>query len=203
MNRSTEVGLPAREWAVYNLQKAVWTMFGGKMMDTFMDKLAQKMNAQEMIKANSAAEAAKMEQLQNQVAEYENLLQEMRKVNLKTVENAEQVKQVVQESLQKIEEIQAAADSKEDKEELLAELKKQLETAFRVSNDFQHKENVKVYRNVQAAMVEELNKQTETIVAGQQEGSRKQKAVIPLSVCIMLLVIVDIVINLFQIVIPF
>lgn len=203
MNRSTEVGLPAGEWAVYNLQKAVWTMFGGKMMDTFMDKLAQKMNAQEMIKANSAAEAAKMEQLQNQVAEYENLLQEMRKVNLKTVENAEQVKQVVQESLQKIEEIQAAADSKEDKEELLAELKKQLETAFRESNDFQHKENVKVYRNVQAAMVEELNKQTETIVAGQQESSRKQKAVVPLSVCIMLLVIVDIVINLFQIVIPF
>ena len=56
---------------MHNLQKVVWTMFGGKMMDTFMDKLAQKMNAQEMIKANSAAEAAKMEQLQNQVAEYE------------------------------------------------------------------------------------------------------------------------------------
>lgn len=171
-------------------------------MDTFMDKLAQKMNAQEMIKANSAAEAAKMEQLQNQVAEYENLLQEMRKVNLKTVENAEQVKQVVQESLRKIEEIQTAADSKEDKEELLAEVKKQLETAFRESNDFQHKENVKVYRNVQAAMVEELNKQTETIIAGQKEGSRKQRAVIPLSVCILLLVIADIVINLLNIVIP-
>lgn len=172
-------------------------------MDTFMDKLAQKMNAQEMIKANSAAEAAKMEQLQNQVAEYEKLLQEMRKVNLKTVENAEQVKQVVQESLWKIEEIQTAADSKEDKEELLAEVKKQLEAAFRESNDFQHKENVKVYRNVQAAMVEELNKQTETIVAGQQEGVKKQKAVLPLSVCILVLVIADIVINLLNIVIPF
>lgn len=172
-------------------------------MDTFMDKLAQKMNAQEMIKANSAAEAAKMEQLQNQVAEYEKLLQEMRKVNLKTVENAEQVKQVVQESLQKIEEIQVAANSKEDKEELLAEVKKQLEEAFRESNDFQHKENVKVYRNVQAAMVEELNKQTDTIVAKQQEGSKKQKALIPLSVCIMLLVIIDIAVNLFNITLVF
>ena len=173
------------------------------MMDTFMDKLAQKMNAQEMIKANSAAEAAKMEQLQSQIAEYESLLQEMRKVNLKTVENAEQVKQVVQESLQKIEEIQAAADSQEDKEELLAEMKKQLEEAFRQSNDFQHKENVKVYRNVQAAMVEELNKQTETIVAKQQESSKKQKAILPLSICIMLLIIIDIVVNLFNITIMF
>ncbi|MBO5209634.1 MAG: hypothetical protein J6B68_09875 [Lachnospiraceae bacterium] len=178
-------------------------MFGGKMMDTFMDKLAQKMNAQEMIKANSAAEAAKMEQLQSQITEYENLLQEMRKVNLKTVENAEQVKQVVQESLQKIEEIQVAADSKEDKEELLAELKKQLEEAFNQSNDFLHKENVKVYRNVQAAMVEELNKQTETLVAKQQESSKKQKAVVPLSICIMLLIIIDIVVNLFNITIMF
>lgn len=172
-------------------------------MDTFMDKLAQKMNAQEMIKANSAAEAAKMEQLQSQIAEYESLLQEMRKVNLKTVENAEQVKQVVQESLRKIEEIQAAADSQEDKEELLAEMKKQLEEAFRQSNDFQHKENVKVYRNVQAAMVEELNKQTETIVAKQQESSKKQKAILPLSICIMLLIIIDIVVNLFNITIMF
>ena len=36
-------------------------------MDTFIDKLAQKKNAQEMIKANMTAEAAKMEQLQNQM----------------------------------------------------------------------------------------------------------------------------------------
>ena len=27
-------------------------MFGGRWMDTFMDKLAQKLNAQEMIRAN-------------------------------------------------------------------------------------------------------------------------------------------------------
>ena len=41
-------------------------MFGGKWMDTFMDKLAQKLNAQEMIKANSAADAEEMDQLKNQ-----------------------------------------------------------------------------------------------------------------------------------------
>ena len=50
-------------------------------MDNFMDKLAQKFNAQEMIKANSQAEAAEMKKLQLQVAEYEKILQEMRKLN--------------------------------------------------------------------------------------------------------------------------
>ena len=43
-------------------------MFGGKWMDTFMDKLAQTLNAQEMIKANSAADAEEMDQLKNQRA---------------------------------------------------------------------------------------------------------------------------------------
>ena len=56
-------------------------------MDTFMDKLAQKRNAQEMIRANAAAEAQKMQKLEQQVAAYEGLLQEMRKVNTKSIEN--------------------------------------------------------------------------------------------------------------------
>ena len=55
-------------------------------MDNFMDKLAQKFNAQEMIKANSQAEAAEMKKLQLQVAEYEKILQEMRKLNYKNAE---------------------------------------------------------------------------------------------------------------------
>ena len=49
-------------------------MFGGKWMDTFMDKLAQKLNAQEMIKANSAADAEEMNQLKNQLREYDECL---------------------------------------------------------------------------------------------------------------------------------
>ena len=40
-------------------------------MDNFMDKLAQKFNAQEMIKANSAAEAAENKRMQEQLAAYE------------------------------------------------------------------------------------------------------------------------------------
>ena len=52
-------------------------MFGGKWMDTFMDKLAQKLNAQEMIKANSAADAEEMDQLKNQLREYDECLAQM------------------------------------------------------------------------------------------------------------------------------
>ncbi len=43
-------------------------------MDTFMDKLAQKLTAQEMIRANSAAETEEMELLKEQVKEYKECL---------------------------------------------------------------------------------------------------------------------------------
>ena len=44
-------------------------------MDTFIDKMAQKRNAQEMIRANSAAEAAKMEQMmQQQTTHYDEMM---------------------------------------------------------------------------------------------------------------------------------
>ena len=201
-------------------------------MDTFMDKLAQKMNAQEIIKANMAAETARMEQLQGQVEAYEALLKDMRHVNMKTVENTEQMKKVLQESLQKIEEVQSASNDNADIEQMLAELKRemkrelqegllkieemqsasndetdvkqmlaelkqQMEETSQRSDDFIHKENVKVYRNVQAAMVEELGKQTELLMQKQQENTGGKKALIPLSVITILLVIADIVIHLF------
>ena len=44
-------------------------------MDTFIDKIAQKRNAQEMIRANMTAEAVKMEQMENQMKEYDAIMQ--------------------------------------------------------------------------------------------------------------------------------
>ena len=72
-------------------------------MDTFIDKLAQKRNAQEIIRANTAAEAQKMEKLEKQVEAYEGLLQEMRKVNTKSIENEHKLERLLEESLKKIE----------------------------------------------------------------------------------------------------
>lgn len=164
-------------------------------MDTFMDKLMQQRTAQGMIEANSAADAAKMEMLQRQMSGYEMLLQEMRKINLKTIENTEQMQKAIQASFQKIESFQTDNDAQAATEEFLAEMKKQLEESF-------HKECIKVYRNVQASMIDEMDKQTAAFAAKQQENSKKQKLLLPAAVITMLLVAADIVIHLFNIVIP-
>ena len=165
-------------------------------MDTFMDKLMQQQRtAQGMIEANSAADAAKMEMLQRQMSGYEMLLQEMRKINLKTVENTEQMQKAIQASFQKIESFQADNSAQAVTEEFLTEMKKELEESF-------HRECIKVYRNVQASMIDEMDKQTAAIVAKQQENSKKQKLFLPVAVITMLLVAADILIHLFNIVIP-
>lgn len=171
-------------------------------MDNFMDKLAQKFNAQEVIKANSQAEAAEMKKLQLQVAEYEKILQEMRKLNYKNSELSEKIEGLVGENANKIQGLQEEEtkllltlqnltdEQRRIREEELAEKeaehaeKKQqaqeqtqqleeLEERFRQSNDFVHKENVKVYRNVQAVIVEELRNQTETLQKENQKLDRK------------------------------
>ena len=55
-------------------------------MDNFIDKLAQKFTAGEVIRANQAAEEQELRRLRQQVAEYENCLQEMRKLQLLNTE---------------------------------------------------------------------------------------------------------------------
>ena len=157
-----------------------------------MDKLAQKFSAQEMIKANSQAEAEEMKRLQLQVSEYEKILQEMRKLNYRNTELSEKLDRMIGENADKIQ------GMKEDEQRLIAALRdltdeqtrnreadlerrdaerlareqvegtqKQadlsaitdlLENKFQKSDDFVHKENVKVYRNVQAVVVDEIRR---------------------------------------------
>ena len=150
-------------------------------MDTFMDKLAQKRNAQEMIRANAAAEAQKMQKLEQQVAAYEGLLQEMRKVNTKSIENEHKLERLLEESLKKIEGAQgtgAPADSSKLIEEIRESLtsgQSQMESQLKQSDDLLHKENVKVYRNVQAALIEELGKQTQCELQAYQYDDKSKK----------------------------
>ena len=145
-----------------------------------MDKLAQKFSAQEMIKANSQAEAEEMKRLQLQVSEYEKILQEMRKLNYRNTELADKLDRMIGDNADKIQ------GMKEDEQRLIAALRdltdeqtrnreaenrKQtdlaaiaelLENKFQKSDDFVHKENVKVYRNVQAVVVDEIKRSTES-----------------------------------------
>ena len=78
-------------------------------MDNFMDKLAEKYNATDMIKANSQAETAQMQSLQEQVEAYETVLQEMRKLNYKNSELTEKMYALVDESLEKVRTLQIEA----------------------------------------------------------------------------------------------
>lgn len=68
-------------------------------MDTFMDKLAQRLNAQEMINANSAADAEEMNRLRNQVTEYNECLLRMQEVNRETMEVNRQTVQLLENTI--------------------------------------------------------------------------------------------------------
>lgn len=160
-------------------------------MDNFIDKLAQKFTAGEVIKANQAAEEGELRRLREQVAEYERCLQEMRKLQMRNTEAAESLKELLEqgkadirgladESLNKITRLTAPEGSDKRIEETLDKLiataeKNQKEIAewFRQADDFLHKENVKVYRNVQAVVTEESKTGREAILAAQDSTAKK------------------------------
>lgn len=182
-------------------------------MDNFIDRLAQKFTAGEVIKANSAAEERELKRLREQVAEYEKCLQEMRKVQMTNtqtaqnlhdlmVESSESIRQLTKESAAKIAQIQmetdeqkaeakksveAAACTVEQMEEKVEKIQetvaqlndvldknqKDIEDWFKQADDFLHKENVKVYRNVQAVVVDEVANKADTIMKTQEEVIKK------------------------------
>lgn len=171
-------------------------MLGGKIMDTFMDKLAQKLTAQEMIKANMAADAEEMNKLRAKEKEYAECLEQMQKLietgvgKLETAQvDCKQLSSQVELSIERIAEVMDALDEQgedvtADLEELkaslklltdnpavLEELKKLVNEKLDSTNENVHKECVKVYRNVQAAVVEENGKLTESI-SGTVNGLR-------------------------------
>lgn len=124
-------------------------------MDTFIDKLAQKFSAQDMIRANLAAEAKETRKLREKMESYESLLQEMRQINLKNMESAERVNQMLQEGAQT------------DRE--------YLQEMFTKTDETLHTENVKVYRNVQAAIQTGLEEQTKTLLEEQRKQIAEQQ----------------------------
>ncbi len=212
-------------------------------MDNFMDKVAQKLTSQDMIRANSAADAAEIENLETQVAlfkdqmeKYDDCLQEMRKLNLKNIESAQGVQdlaeqtneklgkaaeeisfasvskiqqtsdlsiaginQAVSEGLAKIAEIKENADNLEAITETMSGLQGKLEDSFKSMEDFLHTDNVKVYRNVQAAMIEELEKQTTEIKEAQEKSDRGNKVLLPFVIITMILSLANLGISVAQI----
>ena len=145
-------------------------------MDMFMDKLAQKLNAQEIIRANAAADAEEMNKLKNQIAEYNDCLTKLQKlieegtVVLQNAEaGSEDIHRLAEEAIGKIQAIQQNNAGLEQMSGQLAqklehvetEMGNKLETMSAAVDENTHKECVKVYRNVQAVVVEERGKQIE------------------------------------------
>ena len=178
-------------------------MFGGKWMDTFIDKLAHKLTAQEMIKANSAADAAELQRTKSQLAKYEELLRELREVGRLNAESAKQVRDLaaeglarvedtqrvsvlIDETIAKVEQIQSAQMDMETLEAKLEELKSSLQPMLEQLSEHVHKENVKVYRNVQAVVEEETAKVTEQVDKSVKSLSGRVTAVLSVSIVALL-----------------
>ena len=198
-------------------------------MDNFMDKLAQRMSANELIKANSAAEAMELRRLQEQLADYETILQETRKLNLKNSELTDQTKELVGVGLADIKKIldEANAGKEQEKEKQASEytnieeklskivedltlLQQSLEEQGKQEQssdelmdkieDFVHKENVKVYRNVQAVVVDNLKSQTDEMQSANEKIQKRFSGIKPLLIISVVAMIADIVIDVLQMV---
>ena len=208
-------------------------------MDNFIDRLAQKFIAGEVIRANSAAEEREMKKLREQVAEYERCLQEMRKIQLTNtqsaqnlhdmmVENADGIRKLTQESLGKLANVQleanaqnadakkavdAAATAMAKMEEQVLKMQEtvaslsedlnknqaEMKECFEKADDFLHKENVKVYRNVQAVVVEEVgNKAQEIIKASEEAASKANKPVLVFAVLGFIMAAASLVFQIFE-----
>lgn len=242
-------------------------------MDTFMDKLAQKLTAQEMIKANMAADAEEMNQLKEKNKEYAECLEQMQKLvedSVNKLENAKvdgsEINRLVEEGISKINQVRVNTENQMNSEVLavLEELKKlaatepevlqelkilpQLQTLLNEVkttscdvktaindidvavkdvdaavkavgatvkdvdttvknfeneikennesvNDNIHKECVKVYRNVQAVVVEENGKQTETLTGTVSALKGKLNAIMGVSIAALILALGSVVIQ--------
>lgn len=180
-------------------------MFGGKIMDNFMDKIAQRISSQEVIRANAQAEALQMKKLQAQFETYDELLKEMQQLNQKNTALADMAKSLMESCQERLEqepqENEAENEAIEAQEKLLEEVRLSVEELKQAlagnaakteelleqSQEFVHKENVKVYRNVQAVIVEELKNQTQELNAGTQKLEKQTAGLKPIMVIALVL----------------
>ena len=235
-------------------------------MDTFIDKLAQRLTAQEMIKANTAADAEELHKVQGQVKQYEAYLDELQNISsavtaavsrlehageisgemvdrlehasgasaavierlegaienalqvsgrmehlqqvsaeladklehadVASAASAERIDQVVNAGLDKLERAQINTDGinelveagickirevQQDNENIQMLLKDSANSQNETISDYVHKENVKVYRNVQAVVVEEAAKHTENLEKISKAGAGKMGLLLGIS----------------------
>ena len=145
-------------------------------------------NPDEMIRANGAAEAAQTDRLKAEVEDYSQTLSELRELYEKNNELVQKLQfmnrnttdgirtliednnRQIAEKLSALEEWDHNAFREEVKTSIsdatdrivgsIRESNGAAQELFRESNDFNHRDNVRVYRNVQASVIAELSRQT-------------------------------------------
>ncbi len=161
-------------------------------------------NPDEMIRANGAAEAAQTDHLKEQVEDYSEVLEQLRQLYEKNNElvqklqfmsrnTTEEIRSMIEANNQQISEklesmegwdhqafeenfTKAVSDGNDRILKSLSDSQDQVAQLQQESCDFTHKENVRVYRNVQAAMIEELARQTREL--GEKLDAIEQKEIV-------------------------
>ena len=125
-----------------------------------MGNLAGKMSAQEMIKANTAAEAAHREQIESQNKQYEEEITVLRQNAKKLEDRLDGIEEVLNDL--KVGKIDADKSSKE-LGSAVKELSENLSDRLNKSDEATHDVGVRIYRNVQASVADEQKKQLDEI----------------------------------------
>ena len=160
-------------------------MLGGKIVENFMDKLAEKIGAQDIIRANAQAEAMEAERTRQEAEQFKLQLEELR-ANEKEHRAA----------------IEDARNSIQETGKTVAALTERLEQ----SETQVHDVGVQVYRNVQAVVEksqdknsEELKEVKHKVEAVQVAVDNKNNAVLPFVIITLLVAGTDLVLNILRI----
>ena len=240
-------------------------------MDMFMDKLAQKLTAQEIIKANTTAETEDLNRLRNQIDEYDRCLAKLKQLLEESADKLkgnsdqnEQLQKLLAERLgnveanlgerfgnvnailgerlggmdavlgqrlgdmnnaleqrlgdmnsaleQRLEDVNSALEQRfSDLDQSMDAKLSQLDSKIDEGEDTQleekllsitesvHKECVKVYRNVQAVIVEEGSKQSELlngVTSSAQRLGKKLNIVFGISLASLVLSLISVIVQL-------
>lgn len=161
-------------------------------MDNIMNKIVEKISAQDIIKANSQAEAKEAERIKLEAEQYRLQLQELKA-------SSEEYKNYLEEMRN---------DAKEYKTQLegMRQDTKEYRQKLEESDTKIHDVGVQVYRNVQAIVEkgqqrdkEEFKELANKLEAIQVAVETKNNALMPLTIITMILVIADIVINVLRV----
>ncbi|SDB46532.1 hypothetical protein [Butyrivibrio sp. INlla16] len=136
-------------------------------MDNMIGRVDGKISAQEMIKANTAAEAAHREQIESQNKQYEEEIAVLRQNAKKLEDRLNNIEDVLDDL--KNGKIEADRMSKE-LGSAVKELNESLADRFDKSDEATHDVGVRIYRNVQASVADEQKKQLDEI----REDLKKQ-----------------------------